>query len=121
VPVDDFRPLVPRCFSIDTYHGIARVGSIPFAVEAARPLGAPPELSLRFLATNVRTYVRLDGAEPGVFVFFWTRLHCWPLSAPEAFSVCRTSGLLVTSMYVSASGLPAAATGRYAAVLSRAL
>jgi hypothetical protein len=55
--------------SIDTFDGTAFVGLIAFAVEAARPLGTPPALGLRFLETNVRTYVRFQGGEPGIFFF----------------------------------------------------
>jgi uncharacterized protein YqjF (DUF2071 family) len=69
VPVADLRPLVPRCLTIDTYAGTGFVGLIPFKVEAARPVGAPPSLGLEFLETNVRTYVHLDGGEPGIFFF----------------------------------------------------
>jgi uncharacterized protein YqjF (DUF2071 family) len=69
VPVADLRPLVPRCLTIDTYEGTAFVGLIPFVVQAARPVGAPPALGIEFLETNVRTYVHLDDSEPGVFFF----------------------------------------------------
>jgi uncharacterized protein YqjF (DUF2071 family) len=63
------RPLVPRSLEIDDYHGSAYVSLVPFVVEAARPVGAPPSLAIQFLETNVRTYVRLNGAEPGVYFF----------------------------------------------------
>jgi uncharacterized protein YqjF (DUF2071 family) len=69
VPVASLRPLVPGCLSIDTYDGSAYVGLIPFVVEAARPIGAPPALGLQFQETNVRTYVHVNGREPGIFFF----------------------------------------------------
>jgi uncharacterized protein len=70
-PVDStiLRPLVPEALSIDEYDGSAYVSLTPFVVEAARPFGAPPALGLGFPETNVRTYVRLDGHEPGVYFF----------------------------------------------------
>jgi uncharacterized protein YqjF (DUF2071 family) len=38
-------------------------------VRGARPALAPAALSLDFLETNVRTYVHVDGREPGVSFF----------------------------------------------------
>jgi uncharacterized protein YqjF (DUF2071 family) len=69
VPVGNLRPLVPSCLGIDTYDGTAFVSLIAFVVEAARPLGTPPAIGLEFLETNVRTYVHVDGSEPGIFFF----------------------------------------------------
>jgi uncharacterized protein YqjF (DUF2071 family) len=63
------RPFVPHSLAIDTYEGQAFVGLIPFVVAAARPPGAPSGLGLRFLETNVRTYVRTPRGEPGIFFF----------------------------------------------------
>ena len=69
VPIEVLRPLVPACLEIDLYADVAYVGLTPFAVKAARPLGAPKALGLRFLETNVRTYVHVDGRDPGVYFF----------------------------------------------------
>jgi uncharacterized protein YqjF (DUF2071 family) len=63
------RPLVPDALTIDEFDGMAYVSLTPFAVEAARPVAAPAALGLDFLETNVRTYVHLNGAEPGVYFF----------------------------------------------------
>jgi uncharacterized protein len=65
----DVRQFVPNSFEVDTFDGSAFIGLIPYAVEAARPLGAPPAVGLRFLETNVRTYVRTATGEPGVLFF----------------------------------------------------
>ncbi len=54
---------------LDLYDGVAYVGLIPFAIEQARPVGAPARLALAFLETNVRTYVHRDGRDPGVYFF----------------------------------------------------
>jgi uncharacterized protein YqjF (DUF2071 family) len=67
LPVDVLRPLVPPALQIDQYAGVAYVGLVPFWVQAARPLGAPRHLGLRFLEANVRTYVHRGGREPGVY------------------------------------------------------
>ncbi len=69
VPAAALRPLVPAALDLDLYDGVAYVGLIPFAVEQARPVGAPASLALAFLETNARTYVHLNGREPGVYFF----------------------------------------------------
>ena len=69
IPAAALRPLVPPALSIDEFQGTAYVGLVPFAVEAARPVGAPARFGLGFLETNVRTYVHRGGGEPGVFFF----------------------------------------------------
>src|ERR671932_2770632 len=65
VPETALRPLVPPELSIDLHDGVAYVGLIPFVVEQARPAGVPPPLGLRFLETNVRTYVHVAGRNQG--------------------------------------------------------
>jgi hypothetical protein len=70
VSMDALRPLVPRPLSVDTYEGRAFVGVVPFVVRGAHPrlLPAVPGLS-NFNELNVRTYVHLNGREPGVWFF----------------------------------------------------
>src|SRR5215212_6941599 len=55
-PAEALRPLVPARLELDLHEGVAYVGLTPFAVTAARPLGAPKSVGLRFLEANVRTY-----------------------------------------------------------------
>jgi uncharacterized protein YqjF (DUF2071 family) len=69
MPPEALRPLVPADLSLDLYEGSAWVSLVPFVVQMARPLGAPRSLGLRFLETNVRTYVHRQGREPGVYFF----------------------------------------------------
>ena len=69
VAPEALQPLVPAPLSLDLFDGVAYVSLVPFVVQAARPLGAPRNLGLRFLETNVRTYVHLRGREPGVYFF----------------------------------------------------
>lgn len=68
VPVEALRPLVPPALEIDTYEGRAYVGLVPFTMTGVRPVWAPavPGLS-SFHEVNVRTYVHLEGREPGVW------------------------------------------------------
>jgi uncharacterized protein YqjF (DUF2071 family) len=69
VAASELRPLVPACLEIDEFAGSAYVSLVPFRVEAARPVGAPPVLGLHFLETNVRTYVRAVDRAPAIYFF----------------------------------------------------
>jgi uncharacterized protein len=68
VPVEALRPLVPSPLEIDTHCGRAYVGLVPFTMTGVRPVGLPafPGLS-SFHEVNVRTYVHLEGRDPGVW------------------------------------------------------
>ncbi|HVS04319.1 MAG TPA: DUF2071 domain-containing protein, partial [Thermoanaerobaculia bacterium] len=62
--------LVPAPLELDTHHGTAWVGLVPFRVEGLRPPLLPPLPGLsRFGEVNVRTYVRFRGSERGVWFF----------------------------------------------------
>src|SRR5256885_16970604 len=69
VPCAQLRPLVPDCFSLDTFDGTAWLGVVPFRMTGIKAVGAPsvPGLSA-FLELNVRTYVTAGG-KPGVYFF----------------------------------------------------
>lgn len=70
VPVEALRPLVPEDLSLDTFNGTAWVGLVPFHMTGVRPAWSPPAPGVStFHETNVRTYVHLDGREPGVWFF----------------------------------------------------
>ncbi len=70
IEVGQLRPLIPEALSIDTFEGVAYVGLVPFSMRRVRPAGLPavPWLS-NFHETNVRTYVHLEGRDPGVWFF----------------------------------------------------
>jgi len=70
VPASALRPLVPAALALDDFDGRCFVGVVPFTMRGVRPAWAPsvPSLS-RFHETNVRTYVHLDGRDPGVWFF----------------------------------------------------
>ncbi len=70
VAIETLRPLVPAPLAIDTFEGKAYLGLIPFDIPEIRPLRALPPIptAARFLETNLRTYVVLDG-QPGVWFF----------------------------------------------------
>ena len=67
VPVDAFRPHVPRAVEIDTYDGQAWVAVVPFRLSGIRLRGFPPlPWVSMFAEVNVRTYVTYRG-QPGVW------------------------------------------------------
>lgn len=69
VPLELVRPLIPERLSLDTHDGVLYVGIVPFAMFEVSPSWLPGALSFDFLETNLRTYVHLDGEEPGVWFF----------------------------------------------------
>ena len=80
VPLKDLRPLVPAALDIDTYEGVAYVGLVPFYMSGVRPRWWPRALAFSFLETNMRTYVHVNGRDPGVYFFSLeaaSRLAVW--------------------------------------------
>lgn len=69
LPLAVLRPLVPARLQLDTWEGRALVGLVPFAMREIRPRWLPQPMAQNFLETNLRTYVHLDGQEPGVWFF----------------------------------------------------
>lgn len=69
IPTDTLRSLVPAQLDLDTYHGQAWLGVVPFGMTRVFPRGTFPVPWLsRFLELNVRTYVTV-GDKPGVYFF----------------------------------------------------
>jgi hypothetical protein len=64
-------PLVHPRLTIDTFEGKAFVGVVAFTMQNVRPWSWMPRVptATEFFEINVRTYVHLGGAEPGI-VFF---------------------------------------------------
>jgi hypothetical protein len=61
---------VPPRLTLDLFGGRAWVGLTPFRLTGVRPRLLPPVPPLsRFGEVNVRTYVHLDGRDPGVWFF----------------------------------------------------
>lgn len=86
IPIEQLRPLVPERLSIDTFQGKAYVGIVPFTLANVRPPHTPaiPGISA-FDEVNVRTYVHLDGANPGVFFFSLDASSILAVEAARAF------------------------------------
>lgn len=74
VAPEALRALLPPGLELDLYEERAYVGLIPFTMTDVRPRHLPPlplprRLYQDFHETNVRTYVRVNGGEPGVWFF----------------------------------------------------
>ncbi|MGK0359797.1 MAG: hypothetical protein ACI9U2_002103 [Bradymonadia bacterium] len=81
VPVEALRAIIPEPLSIDTHDGVAWIGIVPFEMQAVRPWWWVPRFAaFEFLECNLRTYVHLDGKDPGVWFFSLeaaSRLAVW--------------------------------------------
>ena len=70
IPPQELQALLPPRLTLDTYDGKAYIGLVPFTLTGVRPILTPP---LPWISTfdeiNVRTYVHLDGRDPGVWFF----------------------------------------------------
>lgn len=105
VPAASLEPLLPPGLTLDTYEGKAYIGLVPFTMSGIRPVWFPavPWLS-NFHETNVRTYVHLEGRDPGVWFFsldaanpvaVWLARTFWALpyySAAMSLLEDRTTG-----------------------------
>ena len=107
VPAEALRPLVPPPLQVDTFEGQAYVGLVPFLMSGVRPTWAPPVRGLsRFPEVNVRTYVHLDGRDPGVWFF--------SLDAANAAAVRIARGLFHLPYHYASMGIEkAGSTIRY--------
>lgn len=70
LPPEEIAPLLPPGLTLDTFAGRAWVGLVPFEMARVRPWWSPavPGISW-FCETNVRTYVHIEGRDPGVWFF----------------------------------------------------
>ncbi len=70
IPPQELQALLPLRLTLDTFEGKAYVGLIPFTMTGVRPILTPPLPWISaFHEINVRTYVHLDGRDPGVWFF----------------------------------------------------
>jgi uncharacterized protein YqjF (DUF2071 family) len=70
VPAAALQALLPPRLTLDTYEGKAYIGLVPFTLTGVRPILTPPLPWISsFHEINVRTYVHLDGRDPGVWFF----------------------------------------------------
>jgi uncharacterized protein YqjF (DUF2071 family) len=90
VPETVLRPLVPSRLTLDMFDGRCYVGVVAFTMQNVRPTLWAPSIpsATEFGEINLRTYVHVDGTEPGVFFFsldagsrlvVWTARKFWGL------------------------------------------
>jgi hypothetical protein len=90
LPAEVVAACVPRQLSVDTWDADAWVGLVLFQMSGVRPWWACPMPWLSsFPETNLRTYVRFRGGEPGVWFFsleagnpiaVWVARRLWSLN-----------------------------------------
>jgi uncharacterized protein YqjF (DUF2071 family) len=70
IPALELQALLPPRLTVDVHDGKAYVGLVPFTLSGVRPILVPPLPWISsFHEINVRTYVHLDGRDPGVWFF----------------------------------------------------
>lgn len=66
----EVQALLPPRLTLDTFEGKAYAGLVPFTLDGLRTVITPPLPWISsFHEVNVRTYVHLDGRDPGVWFF----------------------------------------------------
>lgn len=67
---NELQALIPPRLTVDMFQGKAYIGLIPFTMTGVRAVLTPPLPWISsFHEVNVRTYVHLDGRDPGVWFF----------------------------------------------------
>jgi uncharacterized protein len=62
--------LIPRSLTVDTFQGMAYVGLVAFTIRGVRMISLPPLSPVSdFHEVNLRTYVRREERDPGVWFF----------------------------------------------------
>jgi uncharacterized protein len=83
----ELKPLVHPRLTIDTFEGKAFVGVVAFTMQNVRPWSWLPSMpgATEFFEINVRTYVHLDGEQPGIVFFSLDASSTLAVLAARAF------------------------------------
>lgn len=94
MPPPAIQAMLPERLTVETFDGDAWLAVVPFSMEKIRPWWACPVPGISwFLETNVRTYVRHDNGETGVWFFsldanqalaVWIATRFWNLNYRQA-------------------------------------
>lgn len=77
---------LPRGLEVETFDGDAWLGVVPFSMERVRPWWSPPVPGISwFLETNLRTYVRHENGDTGVWFFSLDANHRLAVSVARRF------------------------------------
>ena len=86
IRASELRPLIPERLTIDEADGMAWIGVVPFTMWGIRKIGCPPVPGQHaFHELNVRTYVHLDGQDPGVWFFSLDAAKRLPVAVARRF------------------------------------
>ncbi|MEQ9406399.1 MAG: DUF2071 domain-containing protein [Fuerstiella sp.] len=86
LPAETLQPLLPDGLTIETFDDSAWLGLVPFSMERVRPWWSPPVPGISwFLETNVRTYVRHQNGQTGVWFFSLDANHRLAVSVARRF------------------------------------
>ncbi|MCR9197475.1 MAG: DUF2071 domain-containing protein [Planctomycetaceae bacterium] len=102
VEIAEIQALLPPGLTVDAFDGSAWIALVPFQMEGIRPWWAVPVPGISwFLETNVRTYVRHENGQTGVWFFsldadqrlaVWIAQKFWHLNYVNARLQFQRSG-----------------------------
>lgn len=85
VPALELQAMLPPRLTVDTFEGKAYVGLVPFTLTGVRPVLAPPlPWVSSFHELNLRTYVHVEGRDPGVWFFSLDASSSFAVAAARA-------------------------------------
>ena len=105
VDIATMQSLLPPGLEVDAFDGSAWIALVPFQMERIRPWWAVPVPGISwFLETNIRTYVRHDNGQTGVWFFsldanqrlaVWIAQKFWHLNYVHASLQFQREGRVV--------------------------
>ena len=85
-PAEVVQKLLPAGLTVDTWDGRAWIGVVPFTMREVHPRGLPAVSFVSdFHELNVRTYVHVDGRDPGVWFFSLEAAKALPVRIARRF------------------------------------
>lgn len=91
-PVEQIQQTLPPGLRVDTYHGQAYLGIVPFFMCDIRPRFLPAVRGIsHFLELNLRTYVYDEAGVPGVWFYSLDANQRLAVKVARRFSTCLMS------------------------------
>lgn len=86
MPPEQIQAALPQGLTVETFDDDAWLAVVPFSMEKVRPWWSPPIPGISwFLETNVRTYVRHDNGQTGVWFFSLDANHRLAVTVARKF------------------------------------